>query len=313
MSTRPNEPDGEPREPWLHDALDSVESPSVRPAFRDELRARFLAGAAPAAEQLDELEPLAGASDGIRDVRNDAGPRNATPRPAVQRARSTPSRNSRRERAVEPTPRRRSFGPWIAVAALAAAAAVAFVFLTPDAKPRVQLVDSPLASLKLDGASLTDSVELAKRLTVGAKLETAADSVRLRLDDVVLIELAAGTELSFATWNEGADGETVFDLRSGGLRVLTGPGFAPRRLTVRAPDAEIAIVGTEFGVDVVQGAGTCVCCTHGVIAVTPSGREAADRVLEGGMSFCFASGDAPMLGDVKEDHASDVTKLRRYW
>lgn len=313
MSTRPNAPDGEPLEPWLHDALDSVDAPSARPAFRDELRARFLAGAAASSEGLDELEPLEVATDGAERARGEAGASVGTPRPALQRTRSTPSRSSRRERVVEPKPRRRSLGPWIAVVALAAAAAVAFVLLTPDAKPRVQLVDSQVASLALDGAPLADADQLAKRLAAGATLRTEAETVRLRLDDVVLIELAAGTELSFATWSEASDGETVFDLRSGGLRVLTGPGFAPRRLTVRAPDAEVAIVGTEFGVDVVQGAGTCVCCTHGVIAVKPSGRDAADRVLEGGMSFCFASGDAPMLGDVKEDHASDVTNLRRYW
>jgi len=317
MNTRPNEPQDERPEPWLQGALDSVEPPRARPAFRDALRARFIASDAAAgagSDELVELEPLESADGADASNESAAGPKALRPAPARPgKVHSGKTRRASKSRDDESAPRQRRFGPWIAGVAFAAAAALAILFFAPTRAARVELVDSRVASLTLDGAAVSDGADLVQRLKVGSKLETASETVRLRLDQAVLVELAEGTRLSLVTWDEAPDGETVLDLASGGVRVLTGPGFAPRRLRVRSPDAEVAIVGTEFGVDVVEGAGTCVCCTHGVIAVTPNGRDKADKIVEGGMSFCFSSGAAPMLGDAKEQHASDVTKLRRYW
>ncbi|NUP97784.1 MAG: FecR domain-containing protein, partial [Planctomycetaceae bacterium] len=135
---------------------------------------------------------------------------------------------------------------------------------------------------------------------------------RLRLDGVALVELAPQTSLQVRTWAADGSGEAVLELSRGGVRIVTAPDFAPRKLRVVTPEAEVSIVGTEFGVDVIENMGTCVCCTHGAIDVRSRIVGNSSRVLEGGMALCFASGAAPMLGDIESEHANVVTALRRY-
>lgn len=299
MKTPPIEPDDQQPEKWLRDALDDVDVPPVRPQFRAELRERFV-GADEHQATPDDAELASQPAPARVSAR--AKHRSST----KERTSSLGGRNS-----TPSTRRRWTLG--LVAAALATAAALALYFNRPEPRERVQLVESELANFTVDGVDMANMGEFVRKLQVGAQLETKHQAMRLRLDGVVLIELAAGTRLTLAAWDESADGETLLELASGGVRVLTGPTFAPRHLRVRAPDADIAIVGTEFGVDVIDGSGTCVCCTKGAIDVRARGQDAAHRVLAGGMSFCFSSGEAPMLGEVKSDHADDVTKLRRFW
>lgn len=299
MNTPPIEPDDQRPETWLREALDDVDVPPARPQFRAELRERFVAA--------DKLRETPDDAEFVSQPAPDRVSARAKHRSSTKvRTSALDGRNS------TPSTRRR-WALGLVAAALATAAALALYFNRPEPRERVQLVESALASFTVDGVKMANTDEFVRKLQVGARLETTTEAVRVRLDGAVLIELAAGTRLTLAAWDESADGETLLELASGGVRVLTGPTFAPRHLRVRAPDADIAIVGTEFGVDVIDGSGTCVCCTKGAIDVRARGQDAAHRVLAGGMSFCFSSGEAPMLGDVKSDHADDVTKLRRFW
>lgn len=288
MTPQADLPDDEATPPWLADALDELSVPAPRAELRDSLRARFVG--APQPPQAEDAAPSR-PSSGARE-----------PRERARRPRRAPN--------VSASPTRRWRAGWLALAALAAAS-IAIWLLRPVAAPRVELVESTLASLSLDGAPASER-EFVSKLLAGARVSTAGAAARLRLDGVALIELAPGSEVVFKLWSEDGAGEAQLELARGGVRVVTAPDFAPRKLAVLAPDARVAIVGTEFGVDVLEGMGTCVCCTHGAIEVHPRGRPQPERVLAGGMSFCFASGDAPMLGPVKDDHAAEVTALRRF-
>jgi hypothetical protein len=194
----------------------------------------------------------------------------------------------------------------LVVTALATAAALLFLLRTPSA-PRVELVET--APKFLASASLA---EIEGKVLEGRELETGDETARLRLDGVALVELAPRTRLQIRTWEADGSGEAVLELSSGGVRIVTAPDFAPRRLRVITAEAEVSIVGTEFGVDVIENMGTCVCCTHGAIDVRSRIAGDSSRVLEGGMALCFASGAAPMLGEIERDQADVVTALRRY-
>lgn len=281
MSTSPSDPDDVERDAppaWLAEALDSV-APQPSEALRARLRASFVEPAA-------SLETPPSTSSPARA----RAPRQRVPPKSVRASRSV---------------------LWVGALALAAAAVLAIVVLAPRASPRLEWVESELAAVSIDGIA-PSAQQLEAQWLAGAELHVGAAPVRVRLDGLVLLEFAAGARARLEPWPVDRPGEAVVRLASGGVRVLTAPGFAPRSLRVLAPDAEVAVVGTEFGVDVLEGMGTCVCCTHGAVSVLPRGRERADTVLAGGMSFCFASGEAPMLGEAKADHASEITVLRRF-
>lgn len=281
MNHPPSDEHGPRPEPWLADALDELRPAAPRAELRASLRARFVGGDAPATQE--------GAEPSAASPRAPRGPR---------RQRSASVRPAARWRAV-------------ALATLAAAAIAAFVFLRSAPLPRIELVASEASDVTLDGAPVALE-ELEERLLAGATVRNAANAVRLRLDDVALVELAPHTELTLRPWGPGGDGEARLELRRGGVRVVTAPSFAPRRLTVAAPHAEVAVVGTEFGVDVVEGMGTCVCCTHGRVAVRALGREGVEQLAAGEMAFCFSSRAEPMRGPVKDDHSAAVIALRRF-
>jgi len=272
-------------EPWLADALDELRPPAPRPELRASLRARFLA----------------------RDVAAESDT-SAQPAPALRTAHTPRSTRQRSPASAAPSTRWRT----LSLATLATAAVVAaLVFVRTSPTQRVELVASNVSDLTLDGAPVALDA-LQARLFAGARVRSAANVVRLRLDSVALIELAPHTELTLRPWNPAGHGEARLVLTRGGVRVVTAPEFAPRRLTVEAPQAEVAVVGTEFGVDVVEGMGTCVCCTHGSVAVRALGREGVETLAAGQMSFCFSSRAEPMRGPVKDDHSAAVIALRRF-
>lgn len=194
----------------------------------------------------------------------------------------------------------------LVVTALATAAALLFLLRTPEVS-RVELVETAPKALASASAA-----EVEAKVLTGSELATGAETARVRLDGVALVELAPQTRLQIHTWDARGGGEAVLELHGGGVRIVTAPDFAPRKLRVVTLDAEVSVIGTEFGVDVIENTGTCVCCTHGAVDVRSRIAGSSSRVLEGGMALCFSSGAAPMLGDVEADHANVVTALRRY-
>jgi ferric-dicitrate binding protein FerR (iron transport regulator) len=198
----------------------------------------------------------------------------------------------------------------LGIALTSAAAWALFVFASREDR-RIEWLDTPLDCVRVGGVTASGEL-LEARILAGGVLESQATSMRLRIDESVLIELAPETLMSLEDWSENGGRQGVVRLVRGGVRILTGPGFAPRGLRVVAPDAQVSVVGTEFGVDVFEGTGTCVCCTQGTVSVQPRSSARADTVRAGGMSFCFSSGEPPMLDVAKEDHAAQITALRRY-
>jgi ferric-dicitrate binding protein FerR (iron transport regulator) len=208
-------------------------------------------------------------------------------------------------------PRRSSVFPWAAWVAGAIAAGVLAVWWTRASDPPqargLELVERPPAGLRVDGAPLIPGAALLS----GARLSTAAESVRLRVAGVYVMELGPHTSATLARGFGDDDPSIELTLASGSLRVVTGAHFAPRRFTVKAPDAEVLVIGTEFGIDVDEAQGTCVCCNEGSIEVRPRGSPSVERLVAGGMVYCFASDMAPMLGEAKAQHLRPITELRR--
>jgi hypothetical protein len=298
--SRPDGPDPHP-DPELATALESWRPPPAQPAFREELRARFLAGEgaqSPAAESAagraaPRAIPPAGGGAGLR------------------------------------------WFPWAAAAGLAAA--LLLYFLGPGsgpgsgpggrqgAGPRAPhglawtvLEGSRGDGLSVDGASFStaEPARLVAALAPGAVLETgAATRLQLKLDRRLVLELGPHSRLTLASLPpQATPGALLLDAERGGLRIVTGPGFEGSSLTVGSPDALVRVVGTEFAVDV-DAQGTCVCCTGGTVEVTPLSGGALPAVLGANeMSFAFrAPSHEPMGGKVMPDHAQPITNLRRYW
>jgi ferric-dicitrate binding protein FerR (iron transport regulator) len=192
------------------------------------------------------------------------------------------------------------------LAALAAAAGVAVALSlwrgtrAPDAPAwRVLAARGPVT---LDGAAL-DAATLAR----GGRLRTGpAGELRLVLGRSLALLVGPDSELDLPAlaalgddWRIGA--------RSGHLALRTGPDFAGSRLSVRAPDAEVAVLGTRFAVDVFPE-GTCVCCGEGRVDVRSLRDGAAAEVDPGGMAFAHAAGTIT-TGAVQPDHAPALAAL----
>ena len=260
--------------------LDAQATPTARPEFARELRARFVAG------------DFADADDG------GAAPR-ATPPLVVER---------------------RSW--WRRKPTLTAAAAAAFLsaFLGPRLW-RSESDSGPGPAWEVLSAGVTATVTrdgearrlagsaLAEAILSGARVQTSEGELRLRLDGRVLMELGPGTDLTFAECGADAGSAIRLGLASGRLAAATGAGFEGSRLVVEAPDAEVVVTGTGFGIDVYD-MGTCVCVTEGEVEVRPLGPGQPSHAVGADHSgFVFRDGSPMVEGDARPDHTPVVERL----
>jgi ferric-dicitrate binding protein FerR (iron transport regulator) len=197
---------------------------------------------------------------------------------------------------------------------LAAAAAIMLVGLIlwrqGSSRGAIELLAATPGDVKVDDGGST-----LEGLREGSRVETGEQALDLRVAGVVVIEIGAHSKLRFERIASSRGGDFEFALDSGALRVVTGPDFQPSRLRVRAPDADIAVVGTEFGVDVIDGKGTCVCCTRGEVEVRATHRsDELTRIAADHRSFCFVEPTVPPdLGAAAAEHVAPIVALRRFW
>jgi ferric-dicitrate binding protein FerR (iron transport regulator) len=170
------------------------------------------------------------------------------------------------------------------------------------------------AVVYVDGRDIDSgaAAELARALEGARTLATTTGPLRFELERVGRFELGERSELVLELVPEaGASDELVLELRSGALRVITVEPLAPTRVRVRAPDGEVRVVGTEFAVDIIPGAATCICCTRGAIEVS-SRHHAGERlrIPAGGMAWCPSDGSATKTEDVVAEHRAPIEALR---
>ena len=192
----------------------------------------------------------------------------------------------------------------LAALATAAGAAVALSLwrgVRPGDAPAWRVL-AARGEVTLDGAAVEPGA-----LALGGRLRTGpAAELQIVLGRRVALLVGPDSELELPALAAVGDAWRI-EARTGHLAVRTGPEFAGSRLSVRAPDAEVAVLGTRFAVDVYPE-GTCVCCGEGRVDVRSLRDGAAAAVDRGGMAFAHAAGEFT-TGAVQPDHAPALAAL----
>lgn len=224
----------------------------------------------------DDLPPPPTAAD--HEV--EPGPYDDLPPPPVaaeadvdDRAEGAPARS-------QPTGLARRRWPWAAILI----AAFTLLWVGAPADPGWRVVDVEGAgSVRIGSAtfSSSDRAAIGRRLISGATVQVAS-SVTLVLASAgnVLLEVSPGTELVLPTPRRMAlrsiwDGE----LRSGVLRLSTGPDFHGTELVLATPGGDVHVTGTTLAV-VCGESDTCVCVLEGLVRL---GNEGGGTLIEPGM------------------------------
>jgi len=210
--------------------------------------------------------------------------------------------------------RRPSWGP-IAASVLVAAAAIVLIWMRFGADSISFEVLDPVAGaeIRIDGTTyaLGDGVRVSRALRGSREIHTLDQPLFVRVADLMTLELGPQSQVEILELS-GSAGAIRFATRTGSLSLATGPGFAGSRLSVRTPDAEIAVIGTAFAVHVLDP-GTCICCTDGEVSVSsPSGNAASVRVPRNESSV-FRQGEAIQSGPVMPEHVAAMARLQGYW
>ena len=293
-------------------ALDSWRPPGARRGFREELRARFLAAEA---EDGEDEAALAPALDAVRTPAARPAFRAALRERFVAGEEDTAGEM---EDEVGGRPRLRLLAGG---GLIAAAAALVLFWLLPSGAPRWSLLnrESALAGLTVDGEPLpagTDAAGVAERLASARLVGTGAETVRLVLGELFVIELDPDTTLDLSRLPADLDDDPlVLYGERGGFRIATGPAFDParRRLEFHTPDVDVAVVGTVFGVDCYPGV-TCVCCMEGRVAVAPRIAGYEDGHVEAAHTVLFHGNGDPRQEMVDyEPHQKLLRPLASYW
>jgi len=238
----------------IEERIARIEAPAARSEFREGLRRRFVEGGAPAA-----LRPVRSAS---------AGPRRSGVTRATRRAAG---------RGGRPFPMR------VVGATLAAAAAVALVFLWPRAVPGdapggedVAVVTEPAwrvlghlgtASVGGSGFAPDASVALAAAIASGTPIETADAPLELAWGERFAIELQPRTRLVPTALDPA---ESVLRLERGEVYLATLAEH-DGRILVDTPASQVVVTGTTLGVFADPAAGSCVCVVEGEVEVNALG------------------------------------------
>ena len=225
------------------------------------------------------------------------------------------------ELAREPARRyRRTLGWTVALVAVGAAAAGAFVARTvvPAAASRIAgsperslrfepYVVAPAGQLPVVGSAAASSTVPEALVQPTSRLDVPVGwLVRASLGDAIAITLIGPAR----AWSEGADGRTVVHLDQGRL-LASLEGGAGRRLQIVSPGAVTDVVGTLFSVEVVGGASR-VAVAHGRVQVSAAaegssgGQLRAAREIAAGQGWLSAlpEPDAlePALAEALADH-----------
>jgi ferric-dicitrate binding protein FerR (iron transport regulator) len=201
-----------------------------------------------------------------------------------------------------------SYWPWIAAPAAAVAGLLLVVIgLRPAGDWSVVGVTGS-GQLRIDEQVLSaarDS-DLPSAFGFGSRL-SLDDSVALalKLDERVLLELDEGADVLLPE-DPGArtDGLLVAEVRSGELRVKTGPSFPGHRLEIRTVDGLAAIDGTM--VSVFRGNDlTCVCVLEGTARIGVDDAN-LELVPPGMRKVMFTDGRPSMVTEIEPHHAEGL-------
>ncbi len=247
-----------PAEKRTQEALRAVERPAADPAFRARLRDAFTTGT------LAEQAPARRAPAAPGPI---GGTRAWFARPAFRLA-------------------------------LAAAAAVMVVGVATLNRGG----DWALASVAGTGTvligdvpvTLEDREQLQRLLRPGVRVTLPAEGeLTLFANGTLALQLTPGTEITIpeppARWFGRS---SRMDVRSGEVRISTGPRFRGARFAVRTPLATAEITGTTIAV-ILEPEFACVCVLDGTASVgAPNGQRAE---LATGMRRFFYRNDSPSL------------------
>lgn len=265
-------PDSRDRE--LERLLEQARRPAATAAFRARLRDEFLSSPGTATE----------------------------PVPADGRPTSEPRR-------VQPRSRIFPF-VWPLVVAASIAFLIHFV-LSRDANLRWRVIGvGGGGEFIVDGRKIhsSEGTRLQDALQTAREIETFEAGLRLQLADEIVVELGPKTRVSQLSFPPAQSYSAYTN--TGSLRMTTGPGYA-NRMRVLTDTLEMVVVGTTFGVDV-EEAGTCLCCTSGMVKCDARDGRGMLPVEAGHMCFAFRSGQKPLWGDVARHHAEPLEKLASF-
>jgi ferric-dicitrate binding protein FerR (iron transport regulator) len=295
VSERPDDGAEREVEGWLRD----LGAPPPRPAFRDDLRARFVGGElAPAEEHASLLGKDARSADAmIEDLLKAQAP------PPPSRAAFRDDLRARfllgdlRER-VPPAPAHRGptapRGPWLRLVAggLAAAAAIWLValFLLPDGPSWRGLRTHGEGPVVVDGRELVprDLAELGAAFAAARVVDSRDRRVELVHDDALVLALLPGTEIEALA--DGSDGEMRFALRRGEVYLKTHEGYGGPSVVVETSDMDMRMTGTVVGVMKLESL-SCICVARGTVDVTPRSDGEARVCKSDVQHIVFTSGD----------------------
>lgn len=276
----------DPSDAGVERLLAQVPRPSAAPAFKASLRERFLDLADPGASPAPI--PITASPDPLR-----FGPGAGQPE------------------------RTRLF-PFIWPFVLAASVAFILYFvLARDAHPRWRVLEAtPTGEFMVDSLRFkgSDAALLSDALQTAHEIRTFDAGLRLQLRDDLVLDIAPGTQLSQMSFPP-AGAYTIY-ANAGALHVCTGPTFSGNRLRILTDNMESTVIGTIFGVDVLEN-GTCVCCIEGTVRCDPRDGGGAKSVEAGAMCFAYNDGKKSAWGQAHEPHTRPLQELRaeaaKYW
>jgi len=262
----------EPGQRLAQDAVRSLGVPAADPAFRERLKAQFVAGEVPA-------QPAFAESDPSRPV----------PRP-------------RRLVAV--------YG-WGTLAA-AAVVAIAVVALNRLPGPRLVAVDGAGSVIVDGEVLDAGSPELiADRLHPGARLQVDGDTtLDLQYPGAMVWRLEPGTDVVLPDRPGRWFGRAVrADLARGEVSVRTGPDLHGGELDVATPAGTAEIYGTLVNI-MSNDELTCFCLHDGTAHVSLDGRDlgAIPPMMR---RVVFTDGRPPELSDIAPPHLEHMLELDR--
>lgn len=197
----------------------------------------------------------------------------------------------------------RWLGMWAQPVALAAAAAlIAVSVLGLNRGPAWKVSGATgegIAIVGNRGIPMNHTDELSAALRPGVKIQVPAGAeLNVMAGKTLAISVMPGTEFvlpkSPGRWFAR---EVDTQIKTGQLRITTGPSFRGARLMVLTPEAVVDVVGTTLAV-ICEPHGTCVCVLEGHVHVGAIAGEMAD-VEAGRRQFVFNDGRGPETDEMR--------------
>ena len=150
-----------------------------------------------------------------------------------------------------------------AAAATAILLVIAFAFVNQGPDWRVMTAEGTGRAI-VNGEPLSDARDLERALRRGGQVNVPEGSqLTLLLPGTLLVQVAPGSEVTLAAPSGRWIGKTMkASVIRGEARLMTGPGFSGRVMTIETPVGTTVLTGTLVSV-VTDGTFTCVCVAEG--------------------------------------------------